>query len=302
MGPQPVEPAFSMTSFAIALVLVSSCMHAAWNLLARYDRSETRFIGQMLFATFLVCLVPAVLLEIFTARLGVRAWACVLLAGTCSGVYYFGLARAYGMTDLTIVYPVVRSLPVLFVALGDVFSGRAVSSVGWLGLALIVVGCCLAPLRSFGDFSLRRYANRSTVWMLLAAAGTVGYSLIDKFGLESVTPGPMTAARYCCFFFITAYGVYLLLLRVTNHDTLVLRTTNWGLPMMAAVLNFTSYWLILWAYQMVLLAGYVVAFRQLSIVLAVVVALCIFKEEGRNVRLTGTILISAGLVLIGVWG
>ncbi len=76
----------------------------------------------------------------------------------------------------------------------------------------------------------------------------------------------------------------------------------WTMATVAALFNFGAYWLVLWAYQVTVQASYVVAFRQFSIVIGVVVAFLFFKEEGLVVRLTGTGLITLGLVLIQVFG
>ena len=67
-------------------------------------------------------------------------------------------------------------------------------------------------------------------------------------------------------------------------------------------MTFTAYWLILWTYQLTQRASYVVAFRQFSIVIGVVVAFLVYHEKGVAVRLTGTLLLTIGLVLIALWG
>ena len=72
--------------------------------------------------------------------------------------------------------------------------------------------------------------------------------------------------------------------------------------LLGAALNFGSYWMVLWAYQLVRRASYIVTFRQFSIVLAVVVAFAVYKERGVAVRITAALLITAGLLLIGLFG
>jgi drug/metabolite transporter (DMT)-like permease len=148
---------------------------------------------------------------------------------------------AYEASDFTIVYPVARALPVLLVALGDVFRGRFLNGPGWLGLVLVAVGCLLTPLHSFGEISLRRYFHRSIFWMLLAAIGTVGYSLLDKVASEVVLAGPATAARYCYIFFFFASVVLLLLRRLTNNKPPKDQTIGWKSPAGSSVLY--SVWL-----------------------------------------------------------
>ena len=249
----------------------------------------------------LVGFVPAVLSEMLTHSLTLEAWICVVGSGLSCGAYFLFLARAYGSSDFTVVYPVARSLPVLFVGIGDVLRGRHPTPIGWLGLLLVVCGGFLVPLRSFRDFAVHRYLNRTSLWMLLTAMCTVGYTLFDKAAAEVVQQGPATAARYGYMFFLisgAAYGVFLQMF-VEKQS---LPSVGWRLPALAACLNFGAYWLVLWAYQLSQRASYVVALRQFSIIIGVLLAFAIYKELGLFVRLVGTFLLTSGLVLIVLGG
>lgn len=314
-----------MNPLAVALVLGSCSMHAGWNLLARAGRREGAFIGRMLLIAVAAGLVPAVTAEALCGVISGTTWLYVLGSGACCGVYYFALARAYGSSDFTVVYPVARSLPVLFVAIGDVARHRWPAPLGWVGMVLVVGGCFLAPLHSFRDVSLRHYWHRGSLWMLLTAAGTVGYTLLDKLAAEVVSAGPGSAAVYGYFFFLFSWAAYGGLNGIGRllggrgpgggrcprpaaapSETPAVRdaaipSAAWRL-LLAAALNFGAYWLVLWAYQLGRRASYIVALRQFSIVLGVVAAFTIYREKGLAVRLTGTVLITIGLVLIAVWG
>jgi drug/metabolite transporter (DMT)-like permease len=126
--------------------------------------------------------------------------------------------------------------------------------------------------------------------------------LLDKVAAEVIRPGADTAARYGAFYFAVSYFPYLLLLTFFRKKGEVLAPARWRLAVPAALLSFLAYWLILWAYQLSPYAGYIVAFRQFSIVIGAVAAFRIFKESGVAVRLAGAGLISTGLVLIAAWG
>lgn len=291
-----------MSPFAVTLVLASTFMHAGWNLLARRGKSETVFFGRMLLLVAVAGLIPASASEMLSRSLTPTAWRCVVLSGLCCAVYYFGLARAYASADFTVVYPVARAIPVVLVALGDVLRSRAPAPLGWAGIALVAGGCLLVPLHSFHDFAPRRYLQRAGAWIALTAVGTVGYTLLDKLAAETVQQGPATAARYGYAFFLVSFVGYRLLVRLFKRPGPPTRSIGWSVPALGAVFNFGAYWLVLWAYQSAGRASYVVAFRQFSIVIGVVLAFAIYKERGRAVRLTGTFLILAGLILIGVWG
>jgi len=292
-----------MNSFPMALVLGSTFMHAGWNLIARRYKAEPGFFfGRMLLVIVLVGLVPAALSEGLTHSLNLRAWLCVVGSGFCCGLYFFCLAQAYASSDFTTVYPVVRALPVFLVGIGDVLRGRHPTELGWIGMLLVISGCFLAPLYSFRDFHVRSYFNRQILWMFLTALGTVGYTLLDKVASETVLQGPGTAARYGYVFFLVSYLAYGAFLRVFERGKKYSTTLGWGMTISAACMNFGAYWLVLWAYQLSQHASYIVAFRQFSIVIGVILAFAIYKEKGLFVRLLGTFMITSGLLLIGLWG
>ena len=277
-------------------------MHAGWNLLARKQRNETVFFGRMILITVLAGFLPAVLSEIWAGSIPLKAWLCLLGSGLCCAMYYFCLAKAYGSSDFTIVYPVARAIPVLLLGFGDILRGNPVTLIGWVGMTLVACGCFLAPLRSFGQIDIRLYFHRSSLWIALTALGTVGYSLLDKIASETVSHGPATAARYGYMFFLFTCVFYFCLIRLSSNGRKEANTVGWKGPFVGAIMNFGSYWLILWAYQLTRHVSYVAAFRQFSIIIGVVLAFAIYKEKGILVRLTGTVIITAGLITIALWG
>jgi drug/metabolite transporter (DMT)-like permease len=291
-----------MSPFVVTLVMASAFMHAGWNLLARGRGDPVAFIGRMLAASTVVGFVPAVATELYTRSLPPGAWACVAASAVCGGLYCFFLARAYSMADFTIVYPVARGLPVVFVGLGDVIFGRGVPVWGWVGLVMVASGCFLAPLHSFYEVSLARYFNKSTAWILLVALAIVGFTLFDKAAAERVSRGAATAARYCYFYFAGTFLVYRATLVASRDRSPVSKPVGWFFPALAALFNFGGYWLVLWSYQLSGRASYVIAFRQTSILIGVAVAFALYGERGLAVRLTGAVVITAGLVIITVIG
>ncbi len=291
-----------MSDLAILIVLLSTFMHAGWNLIARYERDEHLFFRNLLIITFAAGIIPSVAAEIIYGHLPAFALLCVLASGSCCGVYYFALARAYHHGDFTTVYPMSRAIPVVLVVLFDVFRSRFPSTMGYAGLTLVVIGCLAAPLHSLREFGRIHYLNRTTMWVLITALGTAGYTMLDKLASEVVMEGPITAARYCYLFFAVSGVVYVLLLRCFGHPHGRCGSIGWRRPAVAALLNFGAYWLVIWAYQLSQRAGYVLAFRQFSIIIGVFAAIFLFHERGARLRLAAAIIICAGLLLIGLTG
>jgi drug/metabolite transporter (DMT)-like permease len=291
-----------LSGFVIVIVIFSTFMHAGWNLLARFNHSERAFYFKMLLITLIVGAVPAIWSEIQTQSMTLTAWWCVLGSGIFAALYLFFLARAYEASDFTVVYPVARALPVIFIAFIDVARGRPLTLFGWLGIILVASGCILVPQQSFRDLRLSNYFTKATLWMFLAALGTVGYTFLDKIAAEVVQQGPDTAARYGYFYFAISFFPYILFLKFLPGEKPRDDPKDWKLAIPAAIFGFSAYWLILWAYQLSPHASYIVAFRQFSIVIGAVLAFIVFKEKGVAVRMIGALLIVAGLILIAVLG
>ncbi|MCD6407788.1 EamA family transporter [bacterium] len=291
-----------MEPFVIILVFISACMHAGWNLFAKRSKNELIFFSQMLLIISIGGFFPAILSEILTHSLTLKAWRCVIGSGFFCGIYFYSLARAYNSSDFTVVYPVARSLPILFIAIGDILRGRILSGNGWLGISLVVAGCIFTPLKSLKDFSLSHYLNRTSAWLILTASGTIGYTILDKISSEVVLQGPATAARYGYFFFFITCIIYHIFLKLFHRKIQIKKTKimNWKLPSFASLFDFASYWLILWAYQLTKFASYVVAFRQVSILIGVIFAFSFYKEEGFLIRTAGAFLLTTGLLIIAL--
>ncbi len=287
-----------MDSLAFGLVALSTVMHAVWNLLARGDTAAAYFRGMLLLGSalgFLPMLAWGLLAGLDWPA---RTWPYLGASGVCCGLYYYCLARAYAAADFTLVYPLARAIPVLLMAVADVLRGRALSPLGWVGVGAVALGCALVPLRSLRGVAWGQYLNRSMLWMALTALCTVGYTLLDKLAAEGLPPGPASAARYGYFFFAISTAVFWPLDRFTRRPSPLSRAPGWLVALLGAVLNFASYWLVLWAYQLTPNASYVLAFRQLSIVLGVFAAVVWFHERAGALRLGGALLIGAGLLLL----
>ena len=291
-----------MSLFALGLVVSSTFMHAGWNLLAKSGGSEQYFFQRALRLTILAVAVPLVVMEVVGKPFPIVAYICVAGSGVFAGGYFWGLARAYGSGDFTVVYPIVRALPVILLGLVDAFRGRLPTSLGWLGIGFVAGGCLLAPLHSLREIRLANYRLESGFWILMTALATVGYTLLDKLAAEMVPPGPLTALRYGCWFMVTTALAYELILSRWSGDRKESESGSLWRAGLAAGCHFGAYSLILWAYQLAERVSYVVAFRQFSIVIGVVVAVMIGNEPGRAVRTLAAGVICTGLVMIGLWG
>lgn len=293
-----------MPTAALGLVFLSTILHASWNLLAHARRNDQTLFLRAALVTGLVGLGPVLWSEwTGSNRFPPMVWLLLVITGLFQGLYFLGLTRGYGSGDFTVVYPVARALPVLILALVDAGRGQIPSALGWLGIALVTGGCLLSPLESLREVHWRRYANATGFWILVTAAGGVGYSLVDKLAAEQLAPGAWSAA--CYGLMETLITVFYLwpLLRLTGGP-LGPAPGSWGVRWRWAALAggfiFAAYWLILWAYQISPYVSYIVALRQFSIVIGVVAATLLFHEPAARLRIAAAVVIALGVAAIAI--
>ena len=141
------------------------------------------------------------------------------------------------------------------------------------------------------------------IWVMVTALATVGYTMVDNAATEFFPSGPATAARYGIFevlFSIVVYWLILKTLRLPTGEPNGL--SGWKWPAVGAAGVFSSYWLVLWSYQLSAQASYVVAMRQFSIVIGVVVGTFLFKEAAPFLRIGMSLIIAIGIICIAVFG
>lgn len=301
-----------MPSLAILFLLVSAGLHATWNLLGKRQNPSTAF---MLVANTLGLLVLLPVLLVSWKSLGSipsEVWGLLVLTGVCQAVYYVALAGAYRTGDLSLAYPLVRAVPVLLVAWLSLLLGQGEppGSRAIFGMLLIVAGCLILPMQRFSQFHLRSYWTLAAGLALIAALGTVGYSVIDDRALRllrsgsGLTAGNLTVTLvYAVLGGLSAslWGAAFVALRREDRGQLVqMSRADVRQAALVGVFIFVGYSLVLVALALAPNVGYAVAFRQLSIPLGAVLAILVFKEPAYRPRLVGVSLVFVGVLLVAL--
>jgi drug/metabolite transporter (DMT)-like permease len=111
--------------------------------------------------------------------------------------------------------------------------------------------------------------------------------------------GISTALRYNVYECSFGLIVFALILKQQRLPILTAGGwSEWRLAIIAAIFMFGSYSLILWAYQLTPHASYIVALRQLGIVLGVAAGTLLFHEPAPKLRITASVIIAFGIFLI----
>lgn len=298
-----------MTPAAIVIVLVSALAHAGWNLFGKKVSPSGAFFwyanawGVLVALPLLWCYQPVI------ARLDAGLWWLVLLTGLFQASYLSALAAAYRFGELSVVYPLARSSPLLILLVGALFLGTAerITAAAVVGIVLIVAGCMVLPMQRFRDFSFANYRNLATLFALLAAASTAGYSIVDDTAtarMRSLLEGLALDAEVAVVFVILQAASALfwlslgLLLQQRERQQFRQLALRWRSTLAAGVLMLGTYALVVWAMAYADDVSYVVAFRQISIPIGVALGWYFLNESLHPPKIIGVLVILAGLLLV----
>src|SRR5438046_4715619 len=206
----PEEIAMSLT--ALGLLLLAAVLHAGWNLLVKNAREKQVFPWLALFVGA-ICFSPLLLL---IRTFSIQIWPFVLSSALVEAAYYITLTKAYQHGDFSLVYPMARGTAPAFLVLWAVlFLGERPRPLGFVGLALLVVGLVMVGGKTW--WSLRKKTSLSTSGIVLAlsvACCISIYSAIHGAAVHIVSPLPYTVLVISL---ATAFFTPLVLLRYVRR-------------------------------------------------------------------------------------
>ena len=302
-----------MTLTAFVLILASLLLHSLWHFLCKSSgRSSMSFFA--IFSTSLLLTVfPLGCCSgiLFDLPFDVLKYA---FAGGALGVLCdIGLMLAYKYCDISLAYPMARALPVfLTMAITGFFGwGKTLSPWAVAGMMIIFTGCvCMAMTGGGSEMTWREKLSsmRKGLWgILIAAAGTTGYTVVDSFGIgEIMALAPesntvLKAAAYStCREVVAAPSLWIcaMLCRLSGREKGVLESLVKSYhPYVAGFSAAMAYLLVLVAMFFVTNVSFVQAFRQLSLPVSALLGFIILKEKVSSLRLTALLFIMAGLMI-----
>jgi drug/metabolite transporter (DMT)-like permease len=284
-----------MSGRALALVLGAAAIHAAWNALTKKAHHPIAFLwSSVVIAT--AALGPFGLRYLPERGIPDAAVPFVIATTLIHAVYFYALARAYGSGgDLSLVYPIARGLGVALVPLvAFAVLDERPSPLGVVGVALVVVGIAAISIpRGEGEVRGRLF-GRGTGWAVITGLTIAAYSLVDKAGVAHLHPLPYLVVLGAGMSFLLAPAV-IRAREAFVHEWRV----NWRAILVASALNLTSYLLVLFAFRLAK-AGYVVAARESSIVLSVLIGGLWLGERAPGRRLAAAVVVVAGVACVAL--
>jgi drug/metabolite transporter (DMT)-like permease len=275
---------------ALALVLGAALCHSVWNLILKSERGRLDVAFTAL-VVVVVLFAPVVVIYPVT-DLPAAAWALVALSGVLETGYFLALSAAYGAGELSVVYPVARgTAPLVVTPVAVLFLGERLSIGGLAGIALVVAGIFGSHAAALGPRSSGH--RRPLGWAVVTGLMTSGYSLVNKLGVELV-PVPLYAFLV---FVVNTPLISVALWRRGQLPRLWSRDVRWVPAITVGVLMMTSYLAVLAAMARAPVS-YVVAAREVSIVLAAGLGALVLHERHPAARIVAAAVIFSGLVLM----
>ena len=282
-----------MSLGALVLVVAAAGLHAGWNAIAKRGGDPVVFLWLATLVSS-VALLPLGAWYLVTDGLAATALPFVGATIVLHTVYFYALGRAYASGAYSLVYPVARGLGVALVPiLALLLLDERLSPLGTLGVLLVVAGIVSLHRLPVGDAALSAAPRRALLWPIVTGLTIAGYSLVDKAGVARLNPVP--------YIFLMEGGCALVglpLIRL-RHDAVRLEARGWRRIVLAALMSTLAYTLVLFAFRLSK-TGYVVASRELSIVLSAVIGSLWLREGRLAPRLTGAAIVLSGVVCIAL--
>lgn len=300
-----------MSATAILLITISVFAHAGWNLLSKREPSLAFFAIALSTSALLLHVVLWRNLEAL-AQITPAIWLMIAAAGLAHAIYFMTLAGAYRHGDMSLAYPMLRALPVLFIAAISVALGRGhqISPMGMVGIIAVAVGCLILPLQSFRNMHLRDYRSLCCLLALTAALGTTIYTMLDDQSLRQLhtllAKGP--DARVTLLYVAlqtTSAALWVVIFALAQpRERQNLRAlwsqARWQTMSTGPIIT-GAYGLVLASMSHVNNVSYVAAFRQMSIPLGALLGIILLKESHNLPRIAGIVIVSLGLILVALY-
>ena len=276
---------------AFALALGAAVLHASWNVLIAGARdSESTTAVATLAGVALLAPVALITGDVSDAALPFAAASAVLHVG-----YLALLARAYQGGEVSVVYPVSRgTAPVLVLAFGAAALNEAPATAAVIGVFAVSAGVFLVGVRrevSTYEAKLDKRPHRDLLFGLGIALTIAAYTLVDAEGVDHAQ-----APAYLFLLLAPSSAVYA--------GALALRGRGEQMRAELRPRAFLTGACIVGAYGSVLAAlrladaAPVAAVRESSVVIAALLAAVFLHERVDARRLTGALLVVAGVAAI----
>lgn len=280
---------------ALVLLFISASMHATWNFLLK--SSEEKYVA-MGWQVILSGLFSTVLI-FFTGLPPRSMWFFAILSMFLEALYFILLCTAYTDHDFSLVYPIARgAAPALLVLWSALFLHEELTVHGYIGLAMITGGIVLIGITTLLQNKSEKPHLRGILTALSVALVISIYTFVDG---NAVKNGPALPYGLSMFVMVPFVTTPYIANRYGWNSFVNVWKKNRGYLLIGGVLGLVAYMLALFAYTFAPLS-YSGAIREVSAVIGAFLGWRFLNEEMGGVRVVGSVIVFAGVMIIAFFG
>lgn len=281
-----------MSLVSFLLILLSAFMHAGWNFLTKKNiANKIAMLASGWFAAGLLSL-PVALLHTDLTLISPTWVPFFAYTAIIHALYLYLLGWSYSIGEMSLIYPVARGVGILLtVAIVLLLEIDSISTMGFVGISLLVLGIVLMSFKKHKDIE-----KRAAVFVAILVGICVSlYSIVDKMSVLHIPP----------FFYISVmfFTSPLLLLPVMltklKAQTYVIWKNHKLYSLAIGIVSLITYLMILFALRDSP-TPYVVALREISIVFGGLLGIFILNEERNRRKVIGLAMIILGAIVIKI--
>ncbi|WP_211232701.1 EamA family transporter [Marinobacterium litorale] len=273
-------------------ILLSVAMHVTWNLIARHQPAHAVPLWWVLLA-HLVLLAPWGFWSLATrVQWSGEFVALLCTSAVANSVYFLGLRQAYRQAPAALVYPLVRSSPLLIAIWSLLLLDERLSTAAWAGIAISVAGLLVMARSADGG------GDRGALpWAFLAMFGTSIYSMSDKAAVQQLPDMGAVIGFVSVGYLLSWITLTLLHRREEGRWWPEARIGLWPMAIGGLCVGL-AYALVVYAMRS-LPSAVVVAYSNAGIVIAALISIFYFHERTAwKSRLIGAVVILAGILCL----
>ncbi|MFC6198200.1 EamA family transporter [Ponticaulis profundi] len=282
----------SPDTLAIGLGLFSAFSLASVNLFVKAS-GDILVVRSVLSTSCALVLLPfAFFVPLPTPEL----WGAIAISVAMHMFYQSSLIRAMHRGDLSLVFPVMRGLAPLLVAIASfVVLKESLSAISWFGLFVSV--CAVI---SFGFLqgqkvgAARRISRSALFWAGMTALGVMLYSVFDARGIRQAE-NPMTFIVW--IFLLDWIGVTTVALYERRDGFIEAVKPVLRKGIVSGVLSVLSYGAALYAFTLIE-AARVTALRETAVIFGAAMGWMFLKERLGPRRIIASVILALGLALM----
>ena len=284
-----------MPGTALVLLFLSASMHAAWNFLLKSSEEKYVAMGWQVILSGIISIV----LIFFTGLPPRSMWFFAILSMILEAIYFILLCNAYSDHDFSLVYPIARgAAPALLVLWSAIFLHERLTSGGYIGLGMITSGIILNGATTLWKNNGEKPHLKGILTALSVALVISIYTFIDGTAVKNGPALPYGLSMFVMVPFVTTPYIASRYGWSSFGD---MWKKNKGYLLISGVLGLVAYMLALFAYTIAPLS-YSGAIREVSAVIGAFLGWRFLKEELGGVRVIGSVIVFAGVLVIAIFG